>query len=88
MHLTPKGFVKNRFKVLEYLRVYSVFESVLCRALGRDLLFLRWVLRIIPSRFTGLDFIKRFLKLGGMRSAKRHCSLRGNHCLTFFPLLP
>ena len=28
MHLTLKGFVANRFKILEYLRVCSVFESV------------------------------------------------------------
>jgi hypothetical protein len=28
MHLTPKGFVVNRFKILEYYRVCSAFESV------------------------------------------------------------
>jgi hypothetical protein len=27
MHLTPKGFVVNRLKILEYYRVCSVFES-------------------------------------------------------------
>jgi len=70
MHLTSKGFVKNRFEILEYYRVYSVFESVLRRALGRDLLFLRWVLLKITSRFSGLDLIQRFLKLFQMRPAQ------------------
>mgnify|MGYP005810678563 CR=1 len=28
MHLTPKGCVENRFKMLEYERVCSTFESV------------------------------------------------------------
>ncbi len=28
MHLTPKGIVANRFKMLEYCRVCSTFESV------------------------------------------------------------
>ena len=28
MRLTPKGCVENRFKMLEYYRVCSTFESV------------------------------------------------------------
>ena len=43
MHLTPMGIVKNRFQILEYYRICSVFESVLRRAHGRDLLFFRRV---------------------------------------------
>ncbi len=34
MHLTPKGSVKNRFKMLEYWRVWSTFESVFVLPLG------------------------------------------------------
>ena len=34
MHLTPKAFVKNRFKMLEYESVCSAFESIFALPLG------------------------------------------------------
>ena len=34
MHLTLNGFVKNRFKMLEYCRVCSTFESVFASPLN------------------------------------------------------
>jgi hypothetical protein len=34
MHLTPKGIVENRIKILEYLSVCSVFDSVFVAPLG------------------------------------------------------
>jgi hypothetical protein len=34
MYLTPNGIVKNQFKILEYYRVCSVFESVFAAPLG------------------------------------------------------
>ena len=37
MHLTPNGCVNNRFKMLEYYRVCSTFESVF--ALPLDVIY-------------------------------------------------
>ena len=34
MHLTPKGVVKNRSKILEYLCLCFVFESIFAAPLG------------------------------------------------------
>ena len=34
MHLPPNGWVANRFKILEYDRIYAVFESA-CDGLSR-----------------------------------------------------
>ena len=37
MDLTPKAFVKNRFKMLEYYRVCSAFESACDEPFGPEL---------------------------------------------------
>ncbi len=34
MHLALKGLVENRFKILEYCHVYSVFESIFAAPLS------------------------------------------------------
>ena len=39
MYLTPKGCVTDRFEMLEYLRVYSAFESIYALLLNASYYF-------------------------------------------------